>query len=553
MPLLIRHSMASRVGWRSRRRVSDTPSSCRSLIKTSTFDPFGNTIKIIDKRLKEKIKINKMTDSVSVPYEHNFNHRAYQSNFSYNNMSWQDYKTERDGSSLNSSGFYQTHHDSGISFTGDVSIGSPTSDKSQGPPQTSPIKRHLPLNSMMPTENNSSSRTTPISTRTTTYSNQPAPCHPPCLPVTSSETALKPPVGPSTSSPVAHAVATKSEPVSQTQAIPVSPIQHQTVIPSAAPISYNDFLSSQNYIPHQHHQIDHNVQNQFQNQLIANGGYNPAYLFPFQDHASKITNNYEQTISEPDLTKLEPSDNHETEPKRRKSDPSGQRECANCAATTTPLWRRDKCGNYLCNACGLYYKVNGHSRPLIKPKKRVAPNKRIGTICVNCKTSQTTLWRRSLKGEPVCNACGLYEKLHGVPRPKTMKKDGIQTRNRKLSSFPNRRKRAHDARMSANPYTHAHFPATGHFPDPNQGSGEGHQIPLFPPQPHLNIKDEQQPGYPQDLQSMANSMFPMSMNPMSLFTNAGQVAYAAQTAATAAAAGQNPFLHGFHPIFQPLQ
>lgn len=87
MPLLIRHSMASRVGWRSRRRVSDTPSSCRSLIKTSTFDPFGNTIKIIDKRLKEKIKINKMTDSVSVPYEHNFNHRAYQSNFSYNNMS----------------------------------------------------------------------------------------------------------------------------------------------------------------------------------------------------------------------------------------------------------------------------------------------------------------------------------------------------------------------------------------------------------------------------------------------------------------------------------
>ena len=27
---------------------------------------------------------------------------------------WQDYKTERDGNSLNSSGFYQTHHDSGM-------------------------------------------------------------------------------------------------------------------------------------------------------------------------------------------------------------------------------------------------------------------------------------------------------------------------------------------------------------------------------------------------------------------------------------------------------
>lgn len=29
-------------------------------------------------------------------------------------------------------------------------------------------------------------------------------------------------------------------------------------------------------------------------------------------------------------------------------------------------------------------------------------------------------------GEPVCNACGLYYKLHGVKRPLSMKKDAIQ-------------------------------------------------------------------------------------------------------------------------------
>lgn len=29
-------------------------------------------------------------------------------------------------------------------------------------------------------------------------------------------------------------------------------------------------------------------------------------------------------------------------------------------------------------------------------------------------------------GEPVCNACGLYYKLHNVPRPITMKKEQIQ-------------------------------------------------------------------------------------------------------------------------------
>ncbi|KAB8760604.1 hypothetical protein FH972_026596 [Carpinus fangiana] len=53
--------------------------------------------------------------------------------------------------------------------------------------------------------------------------------------------------------------------------------------------------------------------------------------------------------------------------------------CQNCHTTTTPLWRRDMDGHTICNACGLYYKLHGQHRPVemkksfIKRRKRVAP------------------------------------------------------------------------------------------------------------------------------------------------------------------------------------
>ncbi|XP_077120622.1 trans-acting T-cell-specific transcription factor GATA-3 isoform X3 [Ranitomeya variabilis] len=70
--------------------------------------------------------------------------------------------------------------------------------------------------------------------------------------------------------------------------------------------------------------------------------------------------------------------------------------------------------------------------------------RRAGTSCANCQTTTTTLWRRNANGDPVCNACGLYYKLHNINRPLTMKKEGIQTRNRKMSSKSKKSKKMLD-------------------------------------------------------------------------------------------------------------
>ncbi|XP_056633626.1 GATA-binding factor 6-A-like isoform X2 [Diorhabda sublineata] len=66
-----------------------------------------------------------------------------------------------------------------------------------------------------------------------------------------------------------------------------------------------------------------------------------------------------------------------------------------------------------------------------KSNRRLSASRRAGLTCTNCHTSTTSLWRRNALGEPVCNACGLYFKLHSVNRPLSMKKDSIQTRKRK--------------------------------------------------------------------------------------------------------------------------
>ncbi|KAF0987251.1 hypothetical protein HZS_927 [Henneguya salminicola] len=93
------------------------------------------------------------------------------------------------------------------------------------------------------------------------------------------------------------------------------------------------------------------------------------------------------------------------------------------------------CGfsNDLCSQCISTFNshCNNNQTANLKTRKRCVSIKKNGLLCANCKTTTTTLWRRTSEGESVCNACGLYFKLHGFNRPVSMRKDEIQTRNRK--------------------------------------------------------------------------------------------------------------------------
>ncbi|KAI8146285.1 hypothetical protein BJV82DRAFT_601209 [Fennellomyces sp. T-0311] len=150
--------------------------------------------------------------------------------------------------------------------------------------------------------------------------------------------------------------------------------------------------------------------------------------------------------------------------------------CSNCGTTTTPLWRRSPQGETICNACGLYLKARNTTRPpwlkrnstkrptpsapvALAPApptsapivSRISPQpiqqpiekpcdkctddceegcQRPSLSCANCNTTTTPLWRRDEQGNTICNACGLYYKLHNVHRPMTMKRSIIKRRKR---------------------------------------------------------------------------------------------------------------------------
>ncbi|KAG0242021.1 putative electron transfer flavoprotein subunit [Actinomortierella wolfii] len=131
--------------------------------------------------------------------------------------------------------------------------------------------------------------------------------------------------------------------------------------------------------------------------------------------------------SETDAKAKTESSDHESGPSNNATADASSSTSASATATNDDEGGKSECsgscpGDGNCNGTG------GSSSCAGCPSLNQANRQHL--VCANCRTTTTPLWRRDSSGNTICNACGLYFKLHNVHRPVTMKRAVIKRRKR---------------------------------------------------------------------------------------------------------------------------
>ena len=107
------------------------------------------------------------------------------------------------------------------------------------------------------------------------------------------------------------------------------------------------------------------------------------------------------------------------------------------------VWGKDFLSQHLLSGIAIILSIGARPPlPVSQPEPTIitgimmASNASSQMSCQNCSTSITPLWRRDEYGSVLCNACGLFLKLHGRPRPISLKTDVIKSRNRVKTMRP---------------------------------------------------------------------------------------------------------------------